>query len=390
MTELLVFGAGCVVGAGIVLVAVRVRARQQAGMDAALVAQLRDTFGALSREALSQNSEEFLKLAGVKLSEQAKQSEATLEGKKQVIDKNVEQIGQRLKEMHAALQQSDKERKEIHGALTKHAESTVSLQKTAAELREALANPQRRGQWGERMAEDVLRLAGFVEGVNYVKQSATDAGTRPDFTFLLPQDRRLNMDVKFPLPNYLKCLDAETEAGRLAARQQFLRDVRNRIKDVTTRDYIDPDRGTVDYVLVFIPNEQIYSFIHEHDSGLLDDAIRQRVVLCSPLTLYAVLAVVRQAAEHYRIERTSREILNLLGEFQKQWRLYTGMMEKMGTKLEDAVKHYQSLTTTRTRQLDRQLDKIDELRSRDGSEEGRQVSGDAEASLRQQPVMFDE
>jgi DNA recombination protein RmuC len=376
MTEAMVFSAGCVVGAGVVLVVTYMRARRQVGLDAALVAQLRDTFGSLSRDALSQNSEEFLKLAGLKLSEQSKQSEATLDSKKQLIDKNVEQIAQRLKDMQLALQQSDKERKEIHGALTRHAETTATLQKTASQLREALANPQRRGQWGERMAEDVLRLAGFVEGVNYEKQSSTDSGTRPDFTFLLPQDRRLHMDVKFPLPNYLKYLDAEDDAGRDVARQSFLRDVRSRIKDVTTRDYIDPDRGTVDYVLVFIPNEQIYSFIHEHDATLLDDAIRQRVVLCSPLTLYALLAVVRQAAEHYRIERTSREILNLLGEFQKQWGKYTDVMEKMGGKLNDAVKHYELLTTTRTRQLDRQLDKIEELRSRDEVNESPQISGD--------------
>ncbi|MFQ5490311.1 MAG: DNA recombination protein RmuC [Phycisphaerae bacterium] len=344
--------------------------RQVADLQA-VIDQLKTAFGALSREALSANSEEFLKLAGTKLSEQAKQGEATLEARKKLIDKTVEQITQRLTEVGRTLQTSDKERREAHGAIQKHLEATTTqtaaLQKTTAQLREALANPQRRGQWGERMAEDVLRLAGFIEGVNYCKQSVTDSGSRPDFSFPLPQGLTVNMDVKFPLKNYLACLDAPggpdgKEIGE-RYRSEFLRDVRSRIKEVTTRDYIDPDNGTVDYVLVFIPNEQVYAFIHQHDPNLLDDAMHRKVVLCSPLTLYAVLAVIRQAAEQFRLHQTSREILELLGAFNKQWRMFTDVLDKMGGRLADAMKQYELLSTTRTRQLDKQLIQIEALRT---------------------------
>ena len=207
-----------------------------------------------------------------------------------------------LNTLNSLIQNVEKQRAESQGALQRHletnADATRRLQLTTAQLREALANPQRRGQWGERMAEDVLRLAGFVEGVNYHKQQILADGTKPDFTFLLPGDRRVHMDVKFPLVNYLKVLDAPDDAGRAQATDQFLKDVRKRIKEVTGREYIDPAAGTVDYVLVFIPNEQVYGFIHEHDAALLDDALRSKVVLCSPLTLYAILAVVRQAVEN--------------------------------------------------------------------------------------------
>ncbi|HUU85727.1 MAG TPA: DNA recombination protein RmuC [Phycisphaerae bacterium] len=333
-----------------------------------IIDQVKTNFAALSREALSANTEDFLKLAGTKLADHTKQGEAALESRKKLIDKTVEQMTTRLGELGTALQTLDKDRRQSHGSLTKQLDATTQatgeLQKTTAQLREALANPQRRGQWGERMAEDVLRLAGFIEGVNYRKQSVTATGSKPDYTFLLPQGRCVNMDVKFPLPNYLKYLDAPDDGpARDQARTAFLRDVRSRIKEVTTRDYIDPDAGTVEYVLVFIPNEQVYSFIHQHDPSLLDDALKARVVLCSPLTLYAVLAVIRQAAENFRLEQTSREILVLLGAFRKEWAKYTDVMDKMGKRLDEAMKQYELLSTTRTRQLERQLDRIDNLRS---------------------------
>ena len=59
---------------------------------------------------------------------------------------------------------------------------------------------------------------------------------------------------------------------------------------------------------MFIPNEQVYAFINEHDRLLLDDALRNRVILCSPITLYAILAVIRQAVENFNLEKTTEQI----------------------------------------------------------------------------------
>ena len=134
----------------------------------------------------------------------------------------------------------------------------------------------------------------------YDKQT-TEGSDRPDFTFHL-KGKRLNMDVKFPITHYEQFLSTEDEPTRAAEKKQFLTDIRDRVKAVSGRSYIDPASGTVDYVLLFIPNN-IYSFINQEDHELMDFALEKRIVLCSPLTLYAILSLIRQSVASFAVER---------------------------------------------------------------------------------------
>jgi DNA recombination protein RmuC len=132
---------------------------------------------------------------------------------------------------------------------------------------------------------------------------------------------------------------------------------------------------------VFIPNEQVYSFINECDPAVIDAAMKNKVILCSPLTLYAILAVIRQAIDNFNLEKTATEILGLLGAFNKQWDAFKNSMERMGSRIEDASKEYTKLVTTRTRALERPLARIENLR---------QQKGIPEASLETLPIPSDE
>ncbi|HEX6657688.1 MAG TPA: DNA recombination protein RmuC, partial [Ilumatobacter sp.] len=215
-----------------------------------------------------------------------------------------------------------------------------------------------------RMAEDVLRLAGFVENVNYVKQTQVEGGTgRPDFTFPLPKGHELYMDVKFPMAGYLRYLEAPTDAERQAHRTAFLRDVRLRVKELAKRDYARSSaRATVDYVLLFLPNEQLTGFIHEHDPALLDDALGQRVVMCSPLTLFAFLGVIRQAFDNFMVEQTSDQILALIGKFGQQWQKYNEALDKVKNRFDQLDRSFDELVGTRRRQLEKPLQQLDAVR----------------------------
>jgi len=344
---------GAILGAGIALAVGLIRARTAAAQAQQALGQMRDTFAALAGEALDANTQRL-----------TQQAAATLEGKKALIDQAVTAVNERLEQVRGVLQRVEAERKQDFGRLSS---SVAGLTLTAGKLHEMLASTQRRGAWGERMAEDVLRLAGLQEGLNYTKQSSADAESgRPDFTFLLPNDLKANMDVKFPLERYKAYIDADDDEGRAGQLRELVLAVRGHVRAVAGRGYIDPSVPTVPYVIVFLPSEQIFSLVLHAAPDLVDEALAKRIVLASPLTLYAMLSILRQAAEHANIMKTADEVLTLLGEFTRQWGKYTEALDKLGQRIDQTRDEYEKLRTTRTNVLQRPLDKIDQLRTTRG------------------------
>jgi DNA recombination protein RmuC len=363
----LVVVTAVVVGAVVAFVVARTASGRGGTSDEGTgVAATGETVGSELQRAV----DTLVTVAAEQLDARTRTGAAHLETRKELIDAELERMRTTLAEVTGLVQRLDAERAgqlgQVSAQLAGVARSHAELGRTTATLTQALTNAQARGQWGERMAADVLRAAGFVEGVNYRTQMTTRSGSRPDVTFLLPGDRVVHMDVKFPLAGYLELLDADTEVERDRARDGFLRAARARVRELAQRGYIDEQDGTLDVVLLFIPNEQVHAFLHEHDPALLDDALAQRVVLCSPSTLFAVLAVLRQAVDSFALERASDEILQLLAGFADQWGRFTDQLDKVGRGLETTQRAYETLASTRRTQLERQLDRVEELRSQRG------------------------
>ena len=266
-----------------------------------------------------------------------------------------------------------------------------SLNSSSSALRDILANTQVRGQWGERMAEDVFRLIGFVELVNYTKQTTIAEGSsRPDFTILMPENKKLNMDAKFPLTNYMKFVEAETEQEAEEHSRAFIRDVRDRTREVVGRDYINPEDNTLDYVLVFIPNEPMYHYIQQHGADVVAEALRNKVVLCSPISLFAILSVIRHALDNFATAQASNEILSELASFDRQWGRFAKQMELVGRRFELAQTGFEALSGTRRRALERPLGKIQAIRQQrgipDALDEGTDENDDVPALTEPAPL----
>jgi len=374
MTLLVGIIVGCAVGGAGAVVWVMAR-RPDASPRAARtptadpIAPLADQIARLADEQRHAHDETLSRLLETNralLDQERVRAGSELDSKKSMIDQQLVTMTGELDKVTELVRQLDGGQRKAYGELSnelrRQQEGMAALSEHTQQLREVLASSKARGQWGERMAEDVLRLAGLIEGVNYRKQATLDSAGRPDYTFLLPNRRVMHMDVKFPLDNYVRHLDAGNDLERKQFRDLFLRDVRDRVKELTTRGYLDGNDDTVDCLLMFIPNEQVYGFVQENDRTILDDAMRHKIVVCSPLTLYAVLAVVRQAVDNFQLERTSSEILGLLSEFSRQWEKYSAQLEKVQSRFEQVAKEYSSLMTTRHRALQRPLDKIEDLR----------------------------
>jgi DNA recombination protein RmuC len=377
----LAFGAGVLAGLLTFWLALRLRERDTKALALEIVHQadvaktrevdlltskMQESVKALTSELITGGVQQLNDAARDSLSRYTSDNQSALESKKELIDQSLASMNVKLEKVSTLVGELERDRERKFGELSKHlvdaSSETTKLRDSADQLRGILSNPTARGQWGERLAEDVLRAAGLVEGVNYRKQIPMRSGCRPDFTFMLPNGLVLNMDVKFPLDNYLRSFDCTSDNDRKSCTELFKRDVQKTIKQVHERGYIDVAEKTVDYAILFVPNERVLSFLNECDAAAIDDALRNKVVICSPFTLYAVLVVIRQAVDNFKFAQTTSEILVLHSIFNKEWAKFKGAFDDIKDSIDDLQEAFEALTSTRRRKLDGVLDKIDELR----------------------------
>jgi DNA recombination protein RmuC len=347
------------------LLASRAGGRAAAEVSAEVSARAVETLRAEQTENLRIAVDTVVTLASSTLGDQLAAGKLVLDRERETVAEQVMSVGAELRRVSDLVVALRKERAEQSGQLSSGLEqamrATTALADTTQSLQKALASPKSRGQWGERMAEDVLRAAGFLEGTSYHRQTKQAGGGVPDYTFPLPTGHVVNMDVKFPIDNYLRWLDAADDAARKRLAAAFQRDVRDRVKELVDRSYVDPS-VTVDYLLLFVPNESVYGFLHEHDGDLIDFALSRKVVLCSPTTLFAVLAVIRHAVDNFMVERRSHDILAALGELRVQWERWEEPLDKMKRGLDSAQRAFDDLTGPRKRGFERQLEKLEAFR----------------------------
>jgi DNA recombination protein RmuC len=245
----------------------------------------------------------------------------------------------------------------IKEQLTANAKLTEGLQISTEGLRNLLSNNRLRGEWGEQVAEDLLLAAGFVERVNFVKQ-ATTADGRPDFTILLPDGSKLNVDAKFPFDDLMSYQEATTEAAKSAALKKFSVSIKTKVKAITSKDYINPQDSTLDFVVMFIPNEMIFSFIYEKLPEINDYCNERKVVLAGPFGFTAVLRLIMQAHKNFGYEKHMQEIFGLVAKFQEEYGKFGDHMQKLGNQLSTAQKTFHEVEGTRSRQLTKVVDQI--------------------------------
>lgn len=280
-----------------------------------------------------------------------------LDSNQKLLDTTVKSLQRELKTSREQIGSLKDQNSAIREQLANTAKITEGLQASTEGLRKVLSNNQLRGKWGEQVAEDLLLAAGFVEKVNYTKQTSSGTG-RPDFTVLLPDGSRLNIDAKFPFTNLIAYQEAKTPAAKKEAIAAFRMDVQTKINQIASKDYIDPQRNTLDFAIMFIPNEMIFSFIYEKLPDLNEYSNKKKVVLTGPFGFTAVLRLVLQAYRNFGYEKGLQEILGLITKFQSEYEKFGETMERLGKQLDTAQKTYLEVEGTRHRQLTKVVDQI--------------------------------
>lgn len=329
-----------------------------------LKTEMGNEFRKLSQEIITQAHQQLISMAGEKLGAEKKEIRTDLTNKKDQISQMIDEIRQRLLENEKKLSRSEEERiksfSSLKSILIEHQQITKELKQHTEGLKKILSNNQLRGQFGEQVAEDLLKMAGFVIGQDYVVNQAQEkTETRPDFIVFLPDKTKINIDVKFPYTALKKYTETDNEQDKKQYLQQFSTDVKQKIKQVTSREYINPDEKTVDFVILFIPNEMIFSFIYERMNNVWEEAVRKKVVLAGPFSFTAILRMIKQSYTNFQYQENLSQVILLIQKFKQEFDKFNESLDVLGKRIKSSLEQYDKVSQTRTRQLQKVIDKIE-------------------------------
>ena len=294
----------------------------------------------------------------------------------ELIDNEESQINKLLNKSDQTVREFLEKTGEIKSSIT-------GVDQQTRNLISVLNNNQSRGQWAEFQVEDLLGVMEYKDGIHYETQKIMSSGNKPDFTFYLPDDKTINMDSKFPLTIYMEIskLNRDLEDDSLdeisrreitdlikIKNKEFLdRAIKNKIDETSTREgYISPEEDTVDFVLMYIPLENLYHFLLTSTIGakntpVIQYAFAQKVILVSPQTLMAYLETIRHSMKLFSLQTDTKNILSTHEKVKSEIRKFIDSFDETTKKLDQTVKAFDSLKTTRVNKLEKSFEELDEV-----------------------------
>jgi len=304
------------------------------------LADLREAFRAMSAEALKQTQPEFLRLANETLAKFHETSKGDLAQRQQAIATIVEPLRQQLETYQRRLQQSETTQSSALGEVKKHLEilarQSESLSSETLQLRRVLSSSQARGRWGEETLRRVVEAAGMSTHCDFTEQTQA-ADSKPDLIVRLPGDRVIIVDAKVPELDFLNSVDATDAIKRSEALAAHATKLKATIKSLADRDYPNQFPNALDYVVLFLPAESLFSAALEGDRDLIVWAASKRILLATPASLIALLRSVSVSWQQHAQTENARSIAEAAQELFARVTRFTDHFERLRDSLEKAA-----------------------------------------------------
>ena len=313
--------------------------------------ELETRLTALSRTALSENSEQLLALAAERFAAQRQSADADLGKRQEAIESLVTPLRDSLTQVHAQVADAEKSRLKAYGALTQQVEimreSSEKLRVETSQLVSALRAPQVRGRWGEHQLRRVVEMAGMVEHCDFTEQQTVtndDAQQlRPDLVVRLAGGRHIVVDAKVSFNGYLEAMEARDDATRAARLSAHARHLKTHIDQLGAKEYWRHLEPTPDFVVMFVPAEVFLNAALGEDPTLLEYAFERNVVIATPATFVALLRTVAYTWKQEALAANAREVYDLGKTLYARLATMGGHVNKLGKEMTGAVEAYNKL-----------------------------------------------
>ena len=300
---------------------------------------LRDTFKALSADALKQSAPEFLRLAEQSFGKFQETAKGDLVQRQEAIKTLVEPLKQQLETYQKNLQSSSAAQSSALGEVKKHletlAQSNQSLAQETQQFRLVLHSNQARGKWGEETLRRVVEAAGMSAHCDFTEQTSSGEN-RPDLVVKLPGDRFIIVDAKVPDFDFLNALESAEPVKRTEALAAHAAKLKGTIKALADRDYPRQFPNALDYVVLFVPAESLFSAALEGDHDLIIWAAEKRILLATPASLIALLRSVSVSWQQHAQTENAQKIAEAAQEFYARVVKFTEHFEKIRAGLDRA------------------------------------------------------
>jgi DNA recombination protein RmuC len=312
---------------------------EQRELQARALVDLREAFKALSADALKQSAPEFLRLAEQSLGKFQETAKGDLAQRQEAIKTLVEPLKQQLETYQKRLQQSETAQSGALGEVKKQletlAQQSQSLAAETQQFRMVLKSNQARGKWGEETLRRVVEAAGMSAHCDFTEQ-IQEGENRPDLVVRLPGERVIIVDAKVPDLDFLNAVDAAEPAKRAESLATHAAKLKATIKALADRDYPSQFPNALDYVVLFLPAESLFSAALEGDHDLIVWAASKRILLATPASLIALLRSVSVSWQQHAQTENAREIAGAAQELYTRVVTFTEHLEKIRAGLDAA------------------------------------------------------
>lgn len=332
--------------------------RERAVAQEHALEKIRLSFDALAGASLRSNSEVFLKLAREHLGQHQQAAASSLLEREKAIESLLQPIREALSKTERQIGSIEKERAESFGALKASLEAVTlgqqALQKETRTLVNSLRRPEVRGRWGELTLKRLVELAGMTEHCDFTEQlhvRGEEGGLRPDMVIHMPDNRDLVVDVKTPLDAYLEAIEASTDEIRDAALRRHAQAIGERVRQLGAKSYWAQFERSPDFVILFIPGDQFLTAALAESPSLLEDAIRQDVIIATPTSFVALMKAVAYGWRQTALAENAELIRSLAEDLYRRLGVFAGHLNKLSRNLGNSVDAFNSAVGSLERQV---------------------------------------
>jgi DNA recombination protein RmuC len=293
-----------------------------------------------AQQALASNNEQAQQNAKQTLEGQAAALEAQAKLLLLPIEQQMKLLGQTVANLQGSYTSEQATVATLAGQINVLQDSTTSL-------RNALKSPTARGSWGENQLRNILKLAGMENYCDYTEQftgGESSSSKRPDAAINLPSGGKIAVDSKFPFSAYLRMQDATDVATQELELKNHAKDIRTHVKALADKKYWEEfGQNTPDFVVMFIPNEGAVADAMKSDINLLADAMKDRVLIASPVNLLALLLTIAKVWQSHQMEENAAIIAKLANDLYERVGNVVDSVFTMGNGLKTALTAYDAM-----------------------------------------------